>query len=132
MLTINGSFILHEDYPSQEQMDSDVFFIVDFLKETINSNLKHDFDIFSNRTNKVTTILASEYQEELKGDYLISFCYSSYNDTKDYFEKLKNYLKDILESLSQTHDIGNGYFNIVFDGVDEKDKQVHLEDLVKF
>ena len=29
MLTINGSFILHEDYPSQEQMDSDVFFIVD-------------------------------------------------------------------------------------------------------
>jgi hypothetical protein len=132
MLTINGSFILHEDYPSQEQMDANVFFVVDFLKETINSNLKHDFDIFSNRTNKVTTILASEYQEELKGDYLISFCYSSYNDTKDYFEKLKNYLKDILESLAQTHDIGNGYFNIVFDGVDEKDKTVHLEDLVKF
>lgn len=132
MLTINGSFILHEDYPSQEQMDANVFFVVDFLKETINSNLKHDFDIFSNRTNKVTTILASEYQEELKGDYLISFCYSSYNDTKDYFEKLKNYLKDILESLAQTHDIGNGCFNIVFDGVDEKDKTVHLEDLVKF
>ena len=88
MLTINGSFILHEDYPSQEQMDSDVFFIVDSLKEALNSNLKHNFDIFSNRTNKVTTILASEYQEELKGDYLISFCYS-YNDTKDYFEKLK-------------------------------------------
>lgn len=132
MLTINGSFILHEDYPSQEQMDANVFFVVDFLKETINSNLKHDFDIFSNRTNKVTTILASEYQEELKGDYLISFCYSSYNDTKDYFEKLKNYLKDILESLAQTHDIENGYFNIVFDGVDEKDKTVHLEDLVKF
>ena len=132
MLTINGSFILHEDYPSQEQMDANVFFVVDFLKETINSNLKHNFDIFSNRTNKVTTILASEYQEELKGDYLISFCYSSYNDTKDYFEKLKNYLKDILESLAQTHDIENGYFNIVFDGVDEKDKQVHLEDLVKF
>ena len=132
MLTINGSFILHEDYPSQEQMDANVFFVVDFLKETINSNLKHNFDIFSNRTNKVTTILASEYQEELKGDYLISVCYSSCNDTKDYFEKLKNYLKDILESLAQTHDIENGYFNIVFDGVDEKDKQVHLEDLVKF
>ena len=132
MLTINGSFILHEDYPSQEQMDANVFFVVDFLKETINSNLKHNFDIFSNRTNKVTTILASEYQEELKGDYLISFCYSSYNDTKDYFEKLKNYLKDILESLAQTQDIEYGYFNIVFDGLDEKDKTVHLEDLVKF
>ena len=38
MLTINGSFILHEDYPSQEQMDEDVFFIVDSLKEAINSN----------------------------------------------------------------------------------------------
>lgn len=131
MLTINGSFILHEDYPSQEQMDSDVFFFVDFLKETLNSNLKHDFDIFSNRTNKVTTILANEYQEELKGDYLISFCYS-YNDVKDYFEKLKIYLKDNLESIAQTHNIENGYFNIVFDGVDEKDKKVYLEDLVKF
>ena len=130
MLTINGSFILHEDYPSQEQMDADVFFIVDSLKEALNSNLKHDFDIFSNRTNKVTTILASEYQEELKGDYLISFCYS-YNDTKDYFEKLKDYLKDNLESLAQTHDIENGYFNIVFDGT-EKTKKVHLEDVVKF
>ena len=130
MLTINGSFILHEDYPSQEQMDSDVFFIVDSLKEALNSNLKHNFDIFWNRTNKVTTILASEYQEELKGDYLISFCYS-YNDTKDYFEKLKDYLKDNLESLAQTHDIENGYFNIVFDGT-EKTKKVHLEDVVKF
>ena len=132
MLTINGSFILHEDYPSLAQMDEDVFFIVDSLKEALNSNLflKHDFDIFSNRTNKVTTILASEYQEELKGDYLISFCYS-YNDTKDYFEKLKNYLKDILESLAQTHDIENGYFNIVFNGT-EKTKKVHLEDVVKF
>ena len=130
MLTINGSFILHEDYPSQEQMDEDVFFIVDSLKEALNNNLKHDFDIFSNRTNKVTTILASEYQEELKGDYLISFCYS-YNDPKDYFEKLKNYLKDNLESLAQTHDIENGYFNIVFDGT-EKTKKVHLEDVVKF
>ena len=130
MLTINGSFILHEDYPSQEQMDSDAFFIVDSLKEALNSNLKHDFDIFLNRTNKVTTILASEYQEELKGDYLISFCYS-YNDTKNYFEKLKNHLKDNLESLAQTHDIENGYFNIVFDGT-EKTKKVHLEDVVKF
>ena len=130
MLTINGSFILHEDYPSQEQMDSDVFFIVDSLKEALNSNLKHVFDIFANRTNKVTTILASEYQEELKGDYLISFCYS-YNDTKDYFEKLKDYLKDNLESLAQTHNIENGYFNIVFDGT-EKTKKVHLEDVVKF
>ena len=130
MLTINGSFILHEDYPSQEQMDSDVFFIVDSLKEALNSNLKHNYDIFSNSTNKVTTILASEYQEELKGDYLISFCYS-YNDTKDYFEKLKDYLKDNLESLAQTHDIENGYFNIVFDGT-EKTKKVHLEDVVKF
>ena len=130
MLTINGSFILHEDYPSQEQMDADVFFIVDSLKEALNSNLKHNFDIFLNRTNKVTTILASEYQEELKGDYLISFCYS-YNDTKDYFEKLKDYLKDNLESLAQTHDIENGYFNIVFDGT-EKTKKVHLEDVVKF
>lgn len=132
MLTINGSFILHEDYPSQEQMDANVFFIVDNLKENLNNNLKHNFDVFSNRTNKVTTILASEYQEELKGDYLISVFYSSCNDTKDYFEKLKNYLKDILESLTQEHDIENGYFNIVFDGLDEKDKTVHLEDLVKF
>lgn len=130
MLTITGSFILHEDYPSQEQMDEDVFFIVDSLKEALNSNLKHNFDIFSNHTNKVTTILASEYQEELKGDYLISFCYS-YNDTKDYFEKLKNYLKDNLESLAQTYSIENGYFNIVFDGT-EKTKKVHLEDVVKF
>ena len=46
-------------------------------------------------------------------------------------EKLKNYLKDILESLTRAHDIENGYFNIVFDGLDEKDKTVHLEDLVK-
>ena len=132
MLTINGSFILHEDYPSQEQMDTNVFFVIDNLKENLNSNLKHNFDVFSNCTNKVTTLLAGEYQEELKGDYLISFCYSSYNDTKDYFEKLKNYLKDILESLERAHDIENGYFNIVFDGLDEKDKTVHLEDLVKF
>lgn len=132
MLTITGSFILHEDYPSQEQMDTNVFFVVDNLKENLNSNLKHNFDVFSNCTNKVTTILASEYQEELKGDYLISFCYSSCNDTKDYFEKLKNYLKDILESLAQTQDIEYGYFNIVFDGLDEKDKTVHLKDLVKF
>ena len=132
MLTINGSFILHEDYPSQEQMDANVFFIVDNLKENLNNNLKHNFDVFSNCTNNVTTILASEYQEELKGDYLISVFYSSCNDTKDYFEKLKNYLKDILESLTQEHDIENGYFNIVFDGLDEKDKTVHLEDLVKF
>ena len=131
MLTVNGSFILHEDYPSQEQMDSNVFFAVDFLKETINSNLKHDFDIFSNHINKVTTILASEYQEELKGDYLISFCYS-YNDTEDFFEKLKKYLKDNLESFAQSHDIENGYFNIVFDGTNEKNKKVHLEDFVKF
>ena len=128
MLTINGSFILHEDYPSQEQMDANVFFIVDNLKE----NLKHNFDVFSNRTNKVTTILANGNQEELKGDYLISVFYSSCNDTKDYFEKLKNYLKDILESFSETHKIENAYFNIVFDGLDEKDKTVHLEDLVKF
>src|SRR5574344_306893 len=132
MLTITGNFILHEDYPSQEQMDTNVFFVVDNLKENLNSNLKHNFDVFSNCTNKVTTILAREYQEELKGDYLISFYYSSYNDTKDYFEKLKNYLKDILESLTRAYDIENGYFNIVFDGLDEKDKTVHLEDLVKF
>ena len=132
MLTINGSFILHEDYPSQEQMDANVFFIVDSLKEALNSNLKHNFDVFSNCTNNVTTILASEYQEELKGDYLISVCYSSCNDTKDYFEKLKEYLKGVFESLTQEHDIENGYFNIVFDGLDEKDKKVHLEDLVKF
>ena len=61
---------------------------------------------------------------------IFSFCYS-YNDTKDYFEKLKDYLKDNLESLAQTHDIENGYFNIVFDGT-EKTKKVHLEDVVKF
>ena len=132
MLTITGSFILHEDYPSQEQMDANVFFIVDNLKENLNNNLKHNFDVFSNCTNKVTAILANGNQEELKGDYLISVFYSSCNDTKDYFEKLKNYLKDILESLAQEHDIENGYFNIVFDGLDEKDKTVHLEDLVKF
>ena len=132
MLTITGSFILHEDYPSQEQMDANVFFIVDNLKENLNNNLKHNFDVFSNRLNKVTAILANGNQEELKGDYLISVFYSSCNDTKDYFEKLKNYLKDILESLAQEHDIENGYFNIVFDGLDEKDKTVHLEDLVKF
>lgn len=128
MLTINGSFILHEDYPSQEQMDANVFFIVDNLKE----NLKHNFDVFSNRTNKVTAILANENKEELNGDYLISVFYSSCNDTKDYFEKLKKHLEDTLKSLTQEHDIENGYFNITFDGLDEKDKTVHLEDLVKF
>ena len=131
MLTINGSFILHEDYPSQEQMDANVFFIVDNLKENLNSNLKHNFDVFSNKTNKVTAILANENKEELNGDFLISLYYSC-NDTKDYFEKLKNYLKDILKSLTEEHDIENGYFNITFDGLDEKDKTVHLEDLVKF
>ena len=131
MLTINGSFILHEDYPSQEQMDANVFFVVNSLLDFLNNNLKNTFDVFSNCTNKVTAILANENKEELNGDYLISLYYS-YNDKEEYFDELKKHLEDTLKSLAQEHDIENGYFNIVFDGLDEKDKTVHLEDLVKF
>ena len=131
MLTINGSFILHEDYPSQEQMDANVFFTVNDLLGTLNNNLNHNFDVFSNKTNKVTAILANENKEELNGDFLISLYYS-YNDKEEYFDELKKHLEDTLKSFSETHKIENGYFNIVFDGLDEKDKTVHLEDLVKF
>ena len=105
MLRLSGNILLSLDYASQEQMDSHVYFLMSELKEFINSNDK-PIEIFINNSKRITALLASEFQEELHGDYIISFYYNN-DDSVTYFDSFVLRVKQMLQYLSSK--IHNNY-----------------------
>lgn len=122
MLRLSGNILLSLDYASQEQMDSHVYFLMSELKEYINSNDK-PIEIFVNNSKSITALLAREFQEELHGDYLISFYYNN-DDSVTYFESFVIRVKQMLDFLSNKIHISDTHLKIEFNGYDENDKKV--------
>lgn len=122
MLRLSGNILLELDYASQEQMDSHVYFLISELKEHVNSNDK-PIEIFINNSKRITALLAREFQEELHGDYLISFYYNN-EDSVTYFDSFVIRVKQMLDFLSNKIHISDTHLKIEFSGYDENDKKV--------
>lgn len=122
MLRLSGNILLELDYASQEQMDSHVYFLISELKEHVNSNDK-PIEIFINNSKRITALLAREFQEELHGDYLISFYYNN-EDSVTYFDSFVIRVKQMLDFLSNKINISDTHLKIEFNGYDENDKKV--------
>ena len=122
MLRLSGNILLSLDYASQEQMDSHIYFLMSELKEYVNSNDK-PIEIFVNNSKRITALLASEFQEELHGDYIISFYYNN-DDSVTYFDSFVSRVKEMLKILSKKIDIDDIHLKIEFNGYDENDKKV--------
>lgn len=122
MLRLSGNILLSLDYASQEQMDSHVYFLMSELKEYVNSNDK-PIEIFINNSKRITALLASEFQKELHGDYIISFYYNN-DDSVTYFDSFVSRVKEMLKILSKKVDIDDIHLKIEFNGYDENDKKV--------
>lgn len=122
MLRLSGNILLGLDYASQEQMDSHVYFLMSELKEYVNANDK-PIEIFVNNSKRITALLAREFQEELHGDYLISFYYNN-EDSVTYFDSFVSRVKEMLKFLSKKIHISDTHLKIEFNGYDENDKKV--------
>ena len=122
MLRLSGNILLSLDYASQEQMDSYVYFLMSELKEHVNSNDK-PIEIFVNNSKRITALIADEFQEELHGDYIISFYYNN-DDSVTYFDSFVSRVKEMLKILSNKVDIDDIHLKIEFNGYDENDKKV--------
>lgn len=122
MLRLSGNILLSLDYASQEQMDSHIYFLMSELKEFTNSNDK-PIEIFVNNSKRITALLASEFQEELHGDYIISFYYNN-DDSVTYFDSFVLRVKHMLQYLSNKINISDTHLKIEFNGYDETDKKV--------
>ena len=122
MLRLSGNILLSLDYASQEQMDSYVYFLMSELKEHVNSNDK-PIEIFVNNSKRITALIADEFQEELHGDYIISFYYNN-DDSVTYFDSFVSRVKEMLKILSKKVDIDDIHLKIEFNGYDENDKKV--------
>ena len=122
MLRLSGNILLSLDYASQEQMDSHVYFLISELKEYVNSNDK-PIEIFVNNSKRITALIADEFQEELHGDYIISFYYNN-DDSVTYFDSFVSRVKEMLKILSKKVDIDDIHLKIEFNGYDENDKKV--------
>ena len=122
MLRLSGNILLSLDYASQEQMDSHVYFLMSELKEFTNSNDK-PIEIFVNNSKRITALLASDFQEELHGDYIISFYYNN-DDSVTYFDSFVLRVKHMLQYLSNKIHISDTHLKIEFNGYDETDKKV--------
>ena len=122
MLRLSGNILLSLDYASQEQMDSYVYFLMSELKEHVNSNDK-PIEIFVNNSKRITALLASEFQEELHGDYIISFYYNN-DDSITYFDSFVSRVKEMLKILSKKVDIDDIHLKIEFNGYNESDKKI--------
>lgn len=122
MLRLSGNILLSLDYASQEQMDSHVYFLMSELKEFVNSNDK-PIEIFVNNSKRITALLASEFQEELHGDYIISFYYNN-EDSVTYFDSFVIRVKHMLDFLSNKINISDTHLKIEFNGYDENDEKV--------
>ena len=122
MLRLSGNILLSLDFASQEQMDSHVYFLISELKEYINSNDK-PIEIFVNNSKRITALLASEFQEELHGDYIISFYYNN-DDSVTYFDSFVIRVKHMLQYLSNKIRISDTHLKIEFNGYDENDKKI--------
>ena len=122
MLRLSGNILLSLDFASQEQMDSRVYFLMSELKEYTNSNDK-PIEIFVNNSKRITALLASEFQEELHGDYIISFYYNN-DDSVTYFNSFVSRVKQMLQYLSSKIHISDIHLKAEFSGYDENDKKV--------
>ena len=122
MLRLPGNILLSLDYASQEQMDSRIYFLISELKEFINSNDK-PIEIFVNNSKRITALIADEFQEELHGDYIISFYYN-YDDSVTYFDSFVSRVKEMLKILSKKVEIDDIHLKIEFNGYDENDKKI--------
>ena len=122
MLRLSGNILLSLDYASQEQMDSHVYFLISELKEFTNSNDK-PIEIFINNSKRITALLAGEFQEELHGDYIISFYYNN-EDSVTYFDSFVLRVKQMIQYLSNKIDISDTHLKIEFNGYDESDEKV--------
>lgn len=122
MLRLSGNILLSLDYASQEQMDSHIYFLMSELKEFTNSNDK-PIEIFVNNSKRITALLASEFQEELHGDYIISFYYNN-DDSVTYFDSFVLRVKHMLQYLSNKINISDTHLKIEFDGYNESDERV--------
>ena len=122
MLRLSGNILLSLDYASQEQMDSYVYFLMSELKEHVNSNDK-PIEIFVNNSKRITALIADEFQEELHGDYIISFYYNN-DDSVTYFDSFVSRVKEMLIILSKKVDIDDIHLKIEFNGYDENDEKV--------
>ena len=122
MLRLSGNILLSLDYASQEQMDSHIYFLMSELKEFINSNDK-PIEIFINNSKRITALLASEFQEELHGDYIISFYYNN-DDSVTYFDSFVSRVKEMLKILSKKVEIDDIHLKVEFNGYDENDKKI--------
>ena len=122
MLRLSGNILLSLDYASQEQKDSQVYFLMSELKEFINSNDK-PIEIFINNSKRITALLASEFQEELHGDYIISFYYKN-DDSVPYFDSFVLRVKQMLQYLSNKIHIDDIHLKVEFSGYEETDKKI--------
>ena len=122
MLRLSGNILLSLDNASQEQMDSHIYFLMSELKEFTNSNDK-PIEIFVNNSKRITALLASDFQEELHGDYIISFYYNN-EDSVTYFDSFVLRVKHMLQYLSNKIRISDTHLKIEFNGYDETDKKV--------
>ena len=122
MLRLSGNILLSLDYASQEQMDSHVYFLISELKEHVNSNDK-PIEIFINNSKRITALIADEFQQELHGDYIISFYYNN-DDSVTYFDSFVSRVKEMLKILSKKVEIDDIHLKAEFNGYDENDKKV--------
>ena len=122
MLRLSGNILLSLDYASQEQMDSHVYFLISELKEHVNSNDK-PIEIFINNSKRITALIADEFQEELHGDYIISFYYNN-DDSVTYFDSFVSRVKEMLKILSKKVEIDDIHLKIEFNGYNESDEKV--------
>lgn len=122
MLKLSGNILLSLDFASQEQMDSHIYFLMSELKEFINSNDK-PIEIFINNSKRITALLASEFQEELHGDYIISFYYNN-DDNVTYFNTFVLRVKQMLQYLSNKIQISDIHLKAEFEGYDESGEKV--------
>ena len=122
MLRLSGNILLSLDYASQEQMDSHIYFLMSELKEFTNSNDK-PIEIFVNNSKRITALIADEFQEELHGDYIISFYYNN-DDSVTYFDSFVSRVKEMLKILSKKVEIDDIHLKVEFNGYDENDKKV--------
>ena len=122
MLRLSGNILLSLDYASQEQMDSHVYFLISELKEHVNSNDK-PIEIFINNSKRITALIADEFQQELHGDYIISFYYNN-DDSVTYFDSFVSRVKEMLKILSKKVEIDDIHLKAEFNGYDENDKKI--------
>ena len=122
MLRLSGNILLSLDFASQEQMDSHVYFLISELKEHVNSNDK-PIEIFVNNSKTITALIASEFQEELHGDYIISFYYNN-DDSVTYFDSFVIRVKQMIQYLSNKICISDIHLKAEFSGYDENDKKI--------